>query len=127
MEEVLHRPAGSERGGGKRLTDRTAWDAKWSALSEKQRRDLLLLKRAGIKTVGNLVNAKPEVPSYLADIYDRFYLLDRDGMSGRVTVGSMREILDELEIRDRAVRLRIIQLWRAMDTEFHRKDDEGEE
>jgi len=117
MARVLHEPAGARRRSGKRLADRAAWDAKWSALDEKERRDLLALRDSGIQTVGDLVNTKPGIPSYLVDIYDAFYLLDRDGMSGRTLVGSMRSVLDEIGITDRATRLRIIKAWRVMDSE----------
>lgn len=86
------------------------------------------MAKIGRKTVGDLRGRKPSIPSYLFDVYDTFYLLDRDGMSGRAQVGSMRAMLDEIGIEDRVSRLAIIRIWRAMDNEQHRveKEEKGE-
>jgi hypothetical protein len=70
----------------------------------------------GLRTSGDLLHSQPDVPTSLSDIYSIFYLLDREGMSGRVTVESMRAMLDEMEIDDRYERMQLIRIWRGMDT-----------
>ena len=57
-----------------------------------------------VHSISDLVRRRHDIPSHLADIYEAFYLLDRDGMSGRATVGSMRDLLDEMEVSDRSER-----------------------
>ena len=73
----------------------------------------------GVHSVSDLIRRRHDIPSHLLDVYEAFYLLDRDGMSGRATVGSMRDLLDEMEVGDRSDRMTIIRIWRGMDAERH--------
>ena len=80
------------------------------------------MRKHRLKTVGDLRGKRPEVSAYLQDIYDAFYLLDRDGWTGRVRLDSMREMLAEMEVANRADRLRILSIWRQMDAEQRETD-----
>lgn len=73
------------------------------------------MSAAGRRSSGDLLGSRPDVPSSLSDIYSGFYLLDRDGMSGRATLGSMRDLLDEMQVMSRLERVQIIRIWKGMD------------
>lgn len=76
-----------------------------------------------LRTVGNLRGRRPEVPSFLSDIYEAFYLLDRDGISGRVQLSSMRLMLEMLSIEERAEQFLVMRIWRQMDARRHEADE----
>ena len=99
------------------------WDLEWSRLPDDIRRALEAMNRRKLRTVGDLRGRRPEVPSCLVDIYEAFYLLDRDGMSGRVQLSSMREMLALLEIGERAEQMAVIRIWRRMDAKRHDADE----
>lgn len=72
--------------------------------------------RRGLRSVGDLRGSRPNVPASLADIYDRFYMLDHDGMSGHITSQSAVVELDEMGITRPAERLAVRQVWKLMES-----------
>lgn len=59
----------------------------------------------------------PEVLRGLRWVWDAYWEIDRDGMSGALTMTGMRAVLDEWGVTDRERRYEIRQLWRAMHAE----------
>ena len=88
-------------------------------MDEATKATIQAMAAEGLRTSGDLFHSRPDVPTSLSDIYSSFYLLDREGMSGRVTLSSMRAMLDEMEITNRYERMQMIRIWKAMDSAQH--------
>lgn len=76
------------------------------------------MTRSGISPKRDVVAERPDVYTVLAEVFEAFFELDRDGFSGTPTTAGMNLALDEMGVSDRGERRRIRSLWRAMEAEY---------
>jgi hypothetical protein len=64
---------------------------------------------------GGILQRKPALRPHLSDLYEDFYEIDRDGMSGSLTFHGMNDMLDEHGITDRQERKAVRLVWKQME------------
>ena len=105
----------SAGGRRKKLVERAEWDEEWNALPTEVRDTILAMAEHGLRTSGGLYQRKAEIPPWVVDVYETFYLIDRDGFTGAVTFAGMLQALDWMEVREKPEQRRIMAIWRQME------------